>query len=193
MPRKADTQEEVCLRFSVSDTGIGIAAEKQRLIFEAFSQGDTSTTRKYGGTGLGLAICSRIVELMGGKIWVASKLGEGATFYFTAKLPIAARPAEPEVQTQPDLVGIRVLVVDDNASSRAILEQALKAWGLVVHAAGSGSGALRLLQQAAMGRNPYHLLLADGCMPGMDGLSLVMEMRQVSAPARGNSSDAYHR
>jgi len=172
------TQEEVCLRFSVSDTGIGIAAEKQRLIFEAFSQGDASTTRKYGGTGLGLAICSRIVELMGGRIWVASKLGEGATFYFTAKLPIAARPAEPEVPTQPDLVGIRVLVVDDNASSRAILEQALKAWGLVVHAADSASGALRLLQQAAMGESPYHLLLADGSMPGMDGLSLVMEMRQ---------------
>jgi signal transduction histidine kinase/CheY-like chemotaxis protein len=171
------TQEEVCLRFSVSDTGIGIAAEKQRLIFEAFSQGDASTTRKYGGTGLGLAICSRIVELMRGKIWVVSKLGEGATFYFTATLPIAARPAEPEV-AQPDLVGIRVLVVDDNASSQAMLEQALKAWGLVVHAAGSGFEALGLLQQAAMEENPFHLLLADGCMPGMDGLSLVMEMRQ---------------
>jgi signal transduction histidine kinase/CheY-like chemotaxis protein/ligand-binding sensor domain-containing protein len=172
------SQEEVCLRFSVSDTGIGIAAEKQRLIFEAFSQGDASTTRKYGGTGLGLAISSRIVDLMEGKIWVVSKLGEGATFYFTAKLPIAARPAEPEVPTQPDLLGVRVLVVDDNASSRAILQQALKACGLVVHAVGSGSEALHLLEQAAMGENPYHLLLADGSMPGMDGLSLVMGMRQ---------------
>jgi CheY-like chemotaxis protein/nitrogen-specific signal transduction histidine kinase len=176
------TQKEVHLRFSVSDTGIGIAAEKQRLIFEAFSQGDASTTRKYGGTGLGLAISSRIVELMGGKIWVVSKLGEGATFYFTAKLPIASGPAEPEVAAQPDLVGIPVLVVDDNASSRAILEPALKAWGLVVHVAGSGSEALSLLQQAAMEENPYHLLLADECMPGMDGLSLVMEMRK-SLPA----------
>ena len=175
------TQDEVRLRFSVSDTGIGIAAEKQRLIFEAFSQGDASTTRKYGGTGLGLTISSRIVELMGGKIWVVSMQGEGATFYFTAKLPIAARPAEPTETAQPDLTGIRVLVVDDNASSRAILEEALKTWGLVVHAAGSGSEALRLLQQAAMGENPYHLLLADGCMPGMGGLSLAMEMRQSLA------------
>jgi len=172
------TQEEVCLRFSVSDTGIGIAEEKQRLIFEAFSQGDASTTRKYGGSGLGLAICSRIVKLMGGKIWVASKLREGATFYFTAKLPIAPSPAEPELAIQPDLAGIRVLVVDDNASSRAILEEALKNWGLMVHVAGSGSEALCLLQQASMGENPYHLLVADDCMPGMDGLSLVMEMRR---------------
>ena len=172
------TQEEVCLRFSVSDTGIGIAAEKQRLIFEAFSQGDASTTRKYGGSGLGLAISSRIVELMGGKIWVISKLHEGATFYFTARLPIAPRSAEPELAVQPDLAGIRVLIVDDNASSRAILEAALKNWGLVVHVAGSGSEALCLHQQAAMGETPYHLLLADDCMPGMDGLSLVMEMRK---------------
>jgi CheY-like chemotaxis protein len=172
------TQEEVCLRFSVSDTGIGIAVEKQRLIFEAFSQGDASTTRKYGGSGLGLAISSRIVELMGGKIWVVSKLREGATFYFTAKLPIAPRPAEPELAVQPDLAGIRVLVVDDNATSQAILEETLKSWGLVVHVVGSGPEALCLLQQAAMGENPYHLLLADDCMPGMDGLSLVMEMRK---------------
>ena len=174
------TPEEVRLRFSVSDTGIGIAAEKQRLIFEAFSQGDASTTRKYGGTGLGLAISSRIVEQMGGKIWVVSKVGEGATFYFTAKLPIAAIPAEPEDSAQPDLVGIRVLVVDDNARCRTILEEALKTWGLMVHAVGSGSEALCLLQQAA-GENPYHLLLVDGCMPRMDGLSLVREMRQSLA------------
>jgi signal transduction histidine kinase/CheY-like chemotaxis protein/ligand-binding sensor domain-containing protein len=178
---EARTPEEVRLRFSVSDTGIGIATEKQRLIFEAFSQGDASTTRKYGGTGLGLAISSRIVKLMGGKIWVISKLGEGATFYFTAKLPIAPRPEAPEVATKPDLVGVRVLVVDDNASSRAILQETLKTWRLVVQAADSGPEALRLLQQAAMGENPYHLLLADGCMPGMDGLSLVMEMRQSMA------------
>ena len=172
------TQKEVCLRFSVSDTGIGVAVEKQRLIFEAFSQGDASTTRKYGGSGLGLAISSRIVELMGGKIWVVSKLHEGATFYFTAKLPIAPGPAAPELAVQPDLAGIRVLVVDDNATSQAILEDALKNWGLVVHVVGSGPEALCLLQQAAKGENPYHLLLADDCMPGMDGLSMVMEMRQ---------------
>jgi signal transduction histidine kinase/ligand-binding sensor domain-containing protein/CheY-like chemotaxis protein len=172
------TQEEVCLRFSVSDTGIGIAMEKQRLIFEAFSQGDASTTRKYGGSGLGLAISSRIVELMGGKIWVVSNLHEGATFYFTAKFAIAPRPPEPELGVQPDLAGIRVLVVDDNASSRAILEAALKNWGLVVHVVGSGPEALCLLQQAAMGESPYHLLLADDCMPHMDGLSLVVEMRR---------------
>lgn len=175
------TQEEVQLRFSVSDTGIGIAAEKQRLIFEAFSQADASTTRKYGGTGLGLTISSRIVELMGGKIWVVSKVDEGATFYFTAKLPIGARAAEPAEAAQPDLAGMRVLVVDDNASSRAILEEALTTWGLEVHAASSGSEALRLLQQAALGEKPYRLLLADGRMPGMGGLSLVMEMRRSLA------------
>lgn len=175
------TPDEVQLRFSVSDTGIGIAAEKQRLIFEAFSQGDASTTRKYGGTGLGLAISLRIVELMGGKIGVSSKEGEGAIFYFTATLPVAASSAGPAEAPQPDLVGIRVLVVDDNASTLAILEDALKTWGLVVHTVGSGSEALRMLQQAALGEGPYQLLLADGRMPGMSGLSVAMEMRRSLA------------
>ncbi|HET8890752.1 MAG TPA: two-component regulator propeller domain-containing protein [Candidatus Angelobacter sp.] len=175
------TQDEVRLRFSVSDTGIGIAAEKQSLIFEAFSQADASTTRRYGGTGLGLTISSRIVELMGGKIWVVSKVDEGATFYFTARLPIAARTDEPAEAAQPDLVGMRVLVVDDNASSRAILEEALKTWGLEVHSVDSGSEALSLLQQAALGEKPYRLLLADSRMPGMGGLSLATEMRRSLA------------
>ncbi len=172
------TQDEVQLRFAVSDTGIGIPAEKQQLIFEAFSQADASTTRKYGGTGLGLAISSRIVGLMGGKIWVDSTPGQGSTFFFTATLPVAAQGLEPAETSKPDLAGISVLVVDDSASNRTILEEALKTWGLKTAAAGSGSEALRELREATRQGKPYSLMLVDGHMPGMDGFDLVQQVRR---------------
>jgi signal transduction histidine kinase/CheY-like chemotaxis protein/ligand-binding sensor domain-containing protein len=177
------TPEEILLRFAVSDTGIGIPAEKQQLIFDAFSQADASTTRKYGGSGLGLAISSRIVQQMGGKIWVSSKAGEGATFYFTAALQALGSREEFAQTIQLDLAGVRVLVVEDNASNRTILEQALKTWGIDADVAGSAAEALSRLHEAARREKPYQLVLTDGRMPGKDGFNLVEEIRR-SLPAR---------
>jgi signal transduction histidine kinase/CheY-like chemotaxis protein/ligand-binding sensor domain-containing protein len=189
-------RDEVRLRFAVSDTGIGIPAEKQKLIFEAFSQADASTTRKYGGSGLGLAISSRIVKLMGGRIWVASKTGEGATFYFTTALQPAGRRGDSVETIQPDLEGVRVLVAEDNASNRIILEQALKAWGLDVDVASSTSEALLRLHEAARQSKLYPLLLADSRMPGKDGFDLVEEIKrslpQAPATVMMLTSDDYY-
>ena len=171
---------EVRLRFAVSDTGIGIPAEKQKLIFEAFSQADASTTRKYGGTGLGLAISSRIVELMGGRIWVESEPGRGSTFYSTMTLHVSAGGARAATGLQEDLAGVRALVVDDSASNRGILYKALKTWGLSVGLAGSAADALRELNEAVRQGRVYQILIADGHMPGMDGFELVRQVRQSS-------------
>jgi signal transduction histidine kinase/ligand-binding sensor domain-containing protein/DNA-binding response OmpR family regulator len=170
---------EVCLRFAIFDTGIGIPAEKQQAVFEAFSQADASTTRKYGGTGLGLAISSRIVQLMGGRIWVDSTAGKGSTFYFTATLQLAAKTPVPMDAIDAALVGIRVLVVDDNATSRRILEEALKTWKINAAAVGAGSDAVRELHEAAEQSRPYQLVLTDSRMPGMDGFELIEEMRKA--------------
>jgi CheY-like chemotaxis protein len=178
------TPDAVRLLFSVSDTGIGVPAEKQQLIFEAFSQADASTTRKYGGTGLGLAISTRIVELMGGKIWVESTPGQGSTFYFTASLQVVAKALEPAETIKADLAGVEVLVVDDNASNRTILEEALRTWGLKPVVAGSGSAALRELHEAARQGKPYPLVLVDSRMPAMEGFALVQEMRRSGDLAR---------
>jgi signal transduction histidine kinase/CheY-like chemotaxis protein/ligand-binding sensor domain-containing protein len=167
----------VCLRFAVSDTGIGIPVEKQKIIFQAFSQADASTTRKYGGSGLGLAISSRIATLMGGKLWVDSKPGKGSAFYFTAKLQAAAGSLPPDMR-KPELAGVPVLVVDDNISNRQILEDELHACGLKVTAVGSASEALRELQEAGRQGRPYRVLLADSRMPRMDGFDLVRAIRQ---------------
>ncbi|HEX4604539.1 MAG TPA: response regulator, partial [Candidatus Angelobacter sp.] len=173
------TPEEARLVFSVADTGIGVPAEKQQLIFEAFSQADASTTRKYGGSGLGLAISSRIVALMDGRMWVDSKPGVGSTFFFTARLQVAARNLKPVEAVKADLLGLRALVVDDNASYRTILQEALRSWGLQVSAAGSGSDALQELHRSLSQARAVQLVIADSHMPGMDGFDLVEAMRQA--------------
>jgi signal transduction histidine kinase/CheY-like chemotaxis protein/ligand-binding sensor domain-containing protein len=187
---------EARLLFALSDTGIGIPVEKQQLIFEAFSQADASTTRKYGGSGLGLAISSRIVGLMDGRMWVDSKPGVGSTFYFTARLQVTAGKVKAVGTIQSDLLGIRVLVVDDNASNRAILEEALRNWGLIVSVAGSGPDALQQLHSAVNQGRACHLLLADSRMPGMDGFDLVEAVRQSPelkvSTVMMLTSDEYH-
>jgi signal transduction histidine kinase/CheY-like chemotaxis protein/ligand-binding sensor domain-containing protein len=179
------TRDEVHLRFAVTDTGIGIPQEKQDLIFDAFSQADASTTRKYGGTGLGLAISARIVELMGGKIWVSSKPTEGATFYFTVRLPVSPKEARLEETIKADLVGIRILVMDDNASNRAILEEVLHSWRLEVEVVSSTSAVRHQLEKFARRGRPFQLVLADGRMPDRDGFDLLEDIRlspEISVP-----------
>ena len=155
------------------DTGIGIAPEQQAKLFQAFSQADTSTTRKYGGTGLGLAISSRLVELMGGRVWLESELGRGSTFHFTARFAPARAPLPRQVTADPDRVrGLPVLVVDDNATNRFILEEMLGNWGMNPTAVDGGAAALVALEQARHSRTPFALVMLDAMMPGMDGFTL---------------------
>jgi two-component system, sensor histidine kinase and response regulator len=170
--------DKECLRFSVSDSGIGIPAAKQALIFEAFAQADGSTTRNYGGTGLGLAIVSQLVRKMGGRIWVESAQESGTTFYFTAHLP--ARQVLPSDAWRPDprqLKGLRVLVVDDSAESRRIVAVILSHWGMQTAVAASGSTALEEMLRAARAGTPFSLILLDGMMPEMDGFMVAEKIR----------------
>jgi PAS domain S-box-containing protein len=168
------------LRFTVSDTGIGIPIEKQRLIFDPFTQADTSTTRKYGGTGLGLTISSRLVNMMDGKIWVGSEIGRGTQFHFTAQFKHADGKTRIEAVTSPEILrGIKVLVTDDNATNRRILEGMLKRWDMQAKSVESGDEALAELSAAATAGEPYVLILTDMHMPRMDGFQLVERIRQM--------------
>jgi two-component system sensor histidine kinase/response regulator len=158
----------VKLKFTVRDSGIGMTQEQTARLFQAFSQADTSTTRKYGGTGLGLSISKRLVEMMGGEIWVESTHGVGSTFLFTAWFGVGSAELVQK-RLKPDLAGIRVLVVDDNALACEILTDALEVFALRVDSVSSGQAALRELT-AADSRYPYQLVFMDWHMPGMDGL-----------------------
>ncbi len=182
---KVECQEgdELQLQFSVADTGVGIPVEKQQVIFEAFSQADASTTRRFGGTGLGLAISSRIVALMGGRLWVESKENAGSTFCFTARLRVAPRSRlQQETGVKPDLKGLSALVVDDNLHSRTILEEMLKSWGVTADGVSSAPEALWQMGQASAKGVPYLMMLVDCHMPGMDGFQLIRELETVTAP-----------
>jgi PAS domain S-box-containing protein len=172
---------EIGLRFSVRDTGIGIPQDKQERIFRAFEQEDTSTTRKYGGTGLGLTIAVRLVALMGGKIDVESATGRGSTFSFTARFGRQLNPQEPVPARPPvALRDLPVLIVDDNATNRHILEEWLRGWQMEPTAVSDGAAAMDALWHAiALGR-PYPLLLLDSYMPGTSGLSLAAMIRERS-------------
>jgi signal transduction histidine kinase/DNA-binding response OmpR family regulator len=165
------------LHFIVSDSGIGIPAEKQKLIFDAFSQADTSMSRRYGGTGLGLTISSRLVQLMGGRIWVESEPGRGSSFHFTAALEALPEELDAGVTEIDSLRGIRILVIDDNATNRRIQAETLARWGMTVGVAGDGVAALEKLQRAAQDGKPFVLVLADARMPAMDGLVLAQRIR----------------
>ena len=176
----------VFLLFSVSDTGIGIPPEKLNTIFDSFTQADSSITRKYGGTGLGLAISRRLVELMGGRIWVESEMGRGSTFYFTARFEIQTQKGEISLveSAQPsisvaDLKGLKTLIVDDNATNRMILRETLKRWGAQVTEVENGEQGLVELRRAGEAGTPYELLLLDGRMPGMNGFQVMEEVRKI--------------
>jgi CheY-like chemotaxis protein len=165
---------EYCdLHFAIRDTGIGIPPEKQQSIFAAFTQADSSTTRRYGGTGLGLTISARLVELMGGRIGVESEVGQGSTFHFTARFGVHhGPPAGRDPEDQARLRGLRVLVVDDNATNRTILERTLDHWGMVPVLADGGAAALGAVEQAGRRGEPFTMILLDAHMPLMDGFCL---------------------
>jgi len=167
-----DRGDEVGIRCEVVDTGIGLAPERRDRLFEAFSQADASTTRRYGGTGLGLAISARLVEAMGGAIGIDSEEAAGATFWFTARLARGSGDATRLPIPRSDLKGLRVLVVDDNATNRDVLEQMLAPWGIVVVTASGGREALRLLRDAAGRLERFDLVVLDLNMPEMDGVAV---------------------
>jgi len=163
------------IKFSVSDTGIGISAEQQARLFSPFSQGDASTTRRYGGTGLGLAISQRLVQMMGGRIWLDSEPGRGSNFFFTVALPVAGPSAEAEEAPQglrQALVDLPVLVVAENATNRRILHEMLTGWRMRPEASADVASALTLIHSAAAAECAYRLVLADAVMPGIDGFTL---------------------
>ncbi|HTB19633.1 MAG TPA: response regulator [Bryobacteraceae bacterium] len=174
--REEAADGEVALHFVIRDTGIGIAAEKQKLIFEAFSQADGTTTRNYGGTGLGLSISTRLVDAMHGRIWVVSAPGEGSTFHFTARFGAAADSQAPEGRSLPR--GLPVLVVDDNLTNRRILSDVLKQWAMKPVAASSGVEALLLIRRAFETGDPFRLIITDVHMPGMDGFELAEQLKK---------------
>ncbi len=161
--------DKVTLQFSVRDTGIGMTAEQQAKLFQAFSQADTSTTRKYGGTGLGLTISKRLVNLMGGEIWTESEAGQGTTFNFTAEFGLGKATVKRHFEPAPDLRGLKVLVVDDNATSREILQDILESFTFEVYMSASGEEALEEIERADRDK-PFELVIMDWKMPGMDGI-----------------------
>lgn len=167
--------EKIRLRFAVRDTGLGIPLEAQARIFNAFSQADSSTTRRYGGSGLGLAITSQLVGMMGGQISVDSEVGKGSTFTFTAAFD--RQPDRPPI-TMPELEHLRVLAVDDNATNRLILRELLTSWGMEVVIADSGPAALALLDRGGRDGHPIALVVTDMMMPDIDGFGLVERMRE---------------
>ena len=161
--------EWVMLQFAVRDTGVGLTQEQKGKLFQAFSQADMSTTRKYGGTGLGLTISKRLVKMMGGEIWVESEAGKGSEFIFTAKFGLARKFSRRRLEPSVDLRGMRVLVIDDNASSREILQSLLETMSFEVTVAASAEEGIAELEKEAKIR-PYRLVLMDWKMPGMDGI-----------------------
>jgi two-component system sensor histidine kinase/response regulator len=168
------TGNKVKLRFSVKDTGIGMNKEQANRLFQAFSQADTSTSRKYGGTGLGLAISKRLVELMGGSIWVISEPGQGSTFNFTGWFGLSE--AAPRRMVPTRLGSLKTLIVDDNASAREVLEDLLTTVGGEIEQVASGAEAINAVKQADAGR-PFDLVLLDWRMPGLDGVETARRIR----------------
>ncbi len=166
------------LHFAVRDTGIGIPPKKVKRIFDAFEQADNTMTRRFGGTGLGLAISSRLVELMGGRIWVESEVGRGATFHFTAQFHVAEQDVQkPSSTTGMILQGLKTLVVDDNAANLTILEEMLTNWGLRPTCVANANEALTELHTASDAKRPFRLVLTDAHMPATDGFGLASEIR----------------
>ncbi len=172
--------DRAVLQFEVRDTGIGLSEEQQDGLFEAFSQADVSTTRKYGGTGLGLAICKRLSERMGGRIWVESRRDDGSRFFFTAAFGRHQKSKAISVDLRRAMKDVPVLVVDDNPTSRKVLSETLTGFGFRVTIAASGAEALDRLETAGS-REPFELVLMDWKMPGMDGIETSRRIKEHPA------------
>jgi two-component system, sensor histidine kinase and response regulator len=180
--KKSEDPNGIMLHFQVRDTGIGIPPEKQQMVFDAFTQADTSASRKYGGTGLGLAITSRLVALMGGRLWLQSDVGRGSTFHFTCRFGFADNVPTTAQSTDPDIIrDLPVLVVDDNDTNRRILVEMLSTWGMKPESVDGGSAAIAALQHASDENRPFRLVIADMQMPQMDGCALTKEIRKSTS------------
>ncbi len=178
VPRTEPADQSVYLHFTVRDTGIGIPTDQLTKIFEAFEQVDTSLTRPFEGTGLGLAITSRLVELMHGQIWVESQLGSGSTFHFTVRLELGALLNELPQTNTTSLTDRRVLVVDDNATNRRILDEILRNWLVIPTLVESSAAGLLALEEAQAANRPFDLILTDANMPDEDGFTFVQKLRR---------------
>jgi PAS domain S-box-containing protein len=180
-----ETDSWVRLRFSITDSGIGIPAEKQVTIFESFNQADTSTTRCFGGTGLGLTICKQLLSMMGGDIWVDSEPGRGSTFHFTARFELSAQEAGAiRLPADVNLAGVKTLIVDDNATNCQVLQEMLASWHMAPQAVNGGPRAIAELSRALDAGDPFRLLLLDLQMPDIDGFQVA---RQVKAQPWGQN------
>lgn len=179
VPQSVSKNANRFLQFSIQDTGIGIPDDKLEAVFEKFTQSDSSITRKYEGTGLGLAISKQLVEMMGGKIWMQSKQGEGSTFFFTIPLETATIGKDylPALAPEVNLHGLNILIVDDNATNRLILRETLQQWGCIVTEAAGGKDALKELKKAKQKNVLFHIAILDSQMPEMDGFTLAHKIR----------------
>jgi two-component system sensor histidine kinase/response regulator len=172
-------QAAAVLHFAVKDTGVGISVENQAKIFEPFSQADGSMTRKYGGTGLGLTICVRLVEMMGGRVWLESQPGHGSTFHFTIHLAVQDTASARPIPLQPEqLRDLHALIVDDNFTNRRVLHGMLTRWGMRPTAVDGGRAALQALESAKSAGHPFPLIMLDGQMPDMDGFALAEHIKK---------------
>lgn len=183
-PNLAHDPDKASLRFEVRDTGIGISAENHQRLFESFAQADASTTRRYGGTGLGLAISRRLTEVMGGRIGLDSEPGVGSRFWFDLELPLGPAPTDTE-SLPATLTGRRVLVVDDNATNRLVLDTQLVSWGMVPVSVADAASALDEYRAAASSNHPYDIAVVDMCMPDTDGLQLARNIKNESNGSGG--------
>ena len=177
--RVEKNKDRITLKFSVSDTGIGLTEEQAGKLFQSFSQADTSTTRKYGGTGLGLAISKKLANMMGGEIWVNSEPGQGSTFSFTATFGLGREDVKKRFAPAPDLRGMKALVVDDNPTSREILRDMLESFSFEVTLAATGQEGIAEVEKADKDK-PYEMVIMDWKMPGMDGIEASRRIKEHS-------------
>ncbi len=179
---KVDVKGETMLYFAVTDSGIGIPSNKQKHVFESFSQADGSTTRKYGGSGLGLAICKRLAKLMGGEIGVQSELGKGSKFWFTVRLQTSENKSikleKPSLDINK-LKGMRILTIDDNTTNRLLLQKIMEHYGCIVEQAESGPQSLKMLEKKRRAGEFFDIILLDMMMPGMDGTETARRIRDM--------------